>query len=148
MMTHCLAGLCTFNLKRNGFSDRVDIKQADSQRVCSQLLRADRKTARADRKTALMSDEESSSTPTSRRVRLWDREYDCCLVDPPRSGLDPSTLSLAQRFDHVLYISCNPDSLFRDLRLFTTTHDVTRYAVFDHFPGTRFIESGVYLKRR
>jgi tRNA/tmRNA/rRNA uracil-C5-methylase (TrmA/RlmC/RlmD family) len=37
------------------------------------------------------------------------------LVDPPRAGLDKITLSLVSKFDYIIYISCNPNALYRDL---------------------------------
>lgn len=38
------------------------------------------------------------------------------LVDPPRAGLDKHTRRMVSSFPHVLYISCDPRSLLRDLR--------------------------------
>ena len=40
--------------------------------------------------------------------------FDVVLVDPPRAGLDPDTLELVSRFDVVLYISCDPEALWRN----------------------------------
>jgi tRNA (uracil-5-)-methyltransferase len=37
------------------------------------------------------------------------------LVDPPRAGLDPSTRRLIAGYDNIIYISCNPEALSRDL---------------------------------
>ncbi len=37
------------------------------------------------------------------------------LVDPPRAGLDAPTLRICHRFDHILYISCNPKALHQNL---------------------------------
>jgi tRNA (uracil-5-)-methyltransferase len=38
------------------------------------------------------------------------------LVDPPRAGLDKDTRNLMNNFERVIYISCNPQSLARDLK--------------------------------
>ena len=40
---------------------------------------------------------------------------DVLLVDPPRAGLDAPTLQICRRFDHILYISCNPNALHQNL---------------------------------
>lgn len=69
------------------------------------------------------------------------------LVDPPRSGLDAETLALVAEFEHVLYISCNPDALARDLRLLSG-HEAGATAFFDMFPYTSHSECAVYLKRK
>ncbi len=41
---------------------------------------------------------------------------DVLLVDPPRAGLDAPTLRICRRFDHILYISCNPKALHQNLQ--------------------------------
>ena len=75
-------------------------------------------------------------------------DFDSVLVDPPRSGLDASTRRAVATYTHILYISCGPDALKRDLEALASTHEVERFAAFDHFPYTRYVESAVYLRRR
>ncbi|MBW2939222.1 tRNA (uridine(54)-C5)-methyltransferase TrmA [Zhongshania aquimaris] len=70
------------------------------------------------------------------------------LVDPPRAGLDENTRLLISGFDKIVYISCSPETLHRDLQILTKTHDVDAFALFDQFPYTHHMECGVYLKRR
>jgi tRNA (uracil-5-)-methyltransferase len=96
--------------------------------------------------------------------------YDVVLVDPPRAGLDADTLDLVSRFEVVLYISCDPrkgllenavgpeaakaldgGEFEGELKGWTglaKTHDLVRFAVFDHFPYTRHIECGACFVRR
>lgn len=69
-------------------------------------------------------------------------------VDPPRAGLGEEPCAFASRFDHVLYISCNPETLARDLEFLGRTHDVTAMAAFDQFPYTHHLEMGAKLVRR
>lgn len=70
------------------------------------------------------------------------------VVDPPRAGLDEATRSLAASFETILYISCSPESLRRDLEALLNTHRPSQWALFDQFPYTNHIESGVMLVRR
>lgn len=71
------------------------------------------------------------------------------LVDPPRAGVDEATLrQILARFRQVIYISCNPTTLKRDLEILTETHDITHTALFDQFPYTDHIESGTILRRK
>lgn len=70
------------------------------------------------------------------------------LVDPPRAGLDEATRELVQRFEHVLYISCNPDALAGDLVALAATHEAASFALFDMFPYTTHAECAVRLVRR
>ena len=68
-------------------------------------------------------------------------------VDPPRAGLDEASCDFAARHEHLLYISCNPETLKRDLERLSSTHEVTSMALFDQFPYTDHIELGVMLRR-
>lgn len=83
-----------------------------------------------------------------KHIDLADYEFTTIFVDPPRAGLDPATLSLLQKFTHIMYISCNPDTLADNLRTLMPTHRITRMALFDQFPFTEHRECGVILRRR
>ncbi|MFZ7255846.1 tRNA (uridine(54)-C5)-methyltransferase TrmA [Avibacterium avium] len=76
--------------------------------------------------------------------------YDCntIFVDPPRAGLDPDTVKLVQQYDRILYISCNPYTLCDNLQILCQTHRIERAALFDQFPYTEHMESGVWLIRK
>ncbi|MDO4997234.1 MAG: tRNA (uridine(54)-C5)-methyltransferase TrmA [Neisseria sp.] len=81
-------------------------------------------------------------------VDLKSYDFSTIFVDPPRAGVDDETLKLVAQFEHVIYISCNPETLHSNLQVLTQTHDVVRMAMFDQFPFTHHIESGVLLKKR
>ena len=80
-------------------------------------------------------------------INLDDYEFDTIFMDPPRSGLDDTTRALAKDFPNIIYISCNPETLHRDLEELTKTHEIIRFALFDQFAFTNHIESGVILKK-
>lgn len=71
--------------------------------------------------------------------------FSTVLVDPPRAGLDSGTIGLIQRFQHIVYISCNPDTLYDNLCSLTKTHRIEHFALFDQFPYTQHRECGVIL---
>lgn len=77
-------------------------------------------------------------------------EYDLrtLFVDPPRAGLDEDTLAMATTFEAVIYVSCNPDTLARNLQQLSMTHDIVDFALFDQFPYTHHMECGVLLLKR
>jgi tRNA (uracil-5-)-methyltransferase len=69
-------------------------------------------------------------------------------VDPPRSGMDEASCNFSARYEHILYISCNPETLVRDLEILCKTHEVVDMALFDQFPYTGHVEMGVKLIKR
>jgi tRNA (uracil-5-)-methyltransferase len=102
-----------------------------------------------------MSAEEFTQAMTGVRAfrRLKDidlQSYQCetIFVDPPRSGLDPETERMVQAYPRILYISCNPETLCKNLETLSQTHQVERLALFDQFPYTHHMECGVLLTRR
>jgi len=74
--------------------------------------------------------------------------YDTVLVDPPRAGLDPDSTELVSRFNNIVYISCNPQTLHSNLTELVKTHQIEKFALFDQFPYTEHIECGVFLTKR
>ncbi|MDO9304167.1 MAG: tRNA (uridine(54)-C5)-methyltransferase TrmA [Sulfuricurvum sp.] len=81
-------------------------------------------------------------------LQVSDYSLKTLFVDPPRSGLGEEPCKFAARFDHLLYISCNPETLLRDLEILDQTHDVQAMAMFDQFPYTHHLEMGVKLTRK
>ena len=72
------------------------------------------------------------------------------IVDPPRRGLDPLELDAiaAGRPGRIIYVSCDPATLVRDiLRFATFGYKAASLEVFDMFPTTFHIESVVVLER-
>ena len=78
-------------------------------------------------------------------IDLASYRCETIFVDPPRSGLDDATVELVRSYPRILYISCNPESLCRNLESLSQTHDIIRMALFDQFPYTRHMECGVLL---
>jgi tRNA (uracil-5-)-methyltransferase len=74
--------------------------------------------------------------------------YDTVLVDPPRAGLDPDSVELVSRFKRIIYVSCNPETLKENLTTLCKTHAIEKFALFDQFPYTHHIETGVVLIKK
>lgn len=81
-------------------------------------------------------------------VDLTAYHFKTLFVDPPRSGLDDLTRGMAANYHHILYISCNPETLARDLETLLQTHHLQAAALFDQFPYSHHLESGVWLTRK
>jgi len=69
------------------------------------------------------------------------------LIDPPRAGLDDKSREFVNEFDNIIYISCNPQTLQRDLKTLAKDRKIEAFAFFDQFPYTNHAECGVILKR-
>ncbi len=73
------------------------------------------------------------------------------LVDPPRSGLHPDMIQMIGRSGAagLLYVSCAPDTLRRDLeRLDKAGYSVVESGLLDMFPGTAHFETVSRLTRK
>jgi tRNA (uracil-5-)-methyltransferase len=81
-------------------------------------------------------------------IDLASYNFGTVFVDPPRAGMDPDTCELTRRFERILYISCNPETLAANIAQLHDTHKIVRCALFDQFPFTQHMESGVLLERR
>ena len=77
------------------------------------------------------------------------RDIDSIVVDPPRSGLDSVTLQTILRLlpESVVYISCDPVTLARDLKLLLEEYTLTRTNLIDMFPNTYHVETVVILEK-
>ncbi|WP_066408995.1 tRNA (uridine(54)-C5)-methyltransferase TrmA [Aliarcobacter skirrowii] len=82
-----------------------------------------------------------------KNIDLKSYDFDTIFMDPPRSGLDDTTRTLAKKFPNIIYISCNPQTLHRDLEELLKTHKIVRFALFDQFAYSEHIESGVILEK-
>lgn len=75
---------------------------------------------------------------------------DVITVDPPRKGLSPEVIASAAAMgpERIVYVSCDPATLGRDVRLFAEQgYEAARAAAVDMFPGTRHVETVVLLQR-
>ncbi|MBU3847163.1 MAG: tRNA (uridine(54)-C5)-methyltransferase TrmA [Candidatus Acinetobacter avistercoris] len=80
-------------------------------------------------------------------IDIQSYDFETVFVDPPRAGIDDETLKLLQGFERIIYISCNPDTLYDNLQVLLKTHRIVKFAMFDQFPYTHHVESGVVLER-
>ncbi|MBZ2406483.1 23S rRNA (uracil(1939)-C(5))-methyltransferase RlmD [Liquorilactobacillus hordei] len=76
---------------------------------------------------------------------------DVVVFDPPRKGLEPEVINSTVKLspEKIVYVSCNPATLVRDIQLFTEQgyQVVKPIQPVDQFPMTTHIESVTVLKR-
>jgi tRNA/tmRNA/rRNA uracil-C5-methylase (TrmA/RlmC/RlmD family) len=73
------------------------------------------------------------------------------LLDPPRTGCAESTLELLRRnpFEQIIYVSCQPATLARDLKILCagSLYELSKVSPLDMFPQTQHIECVADLRR-
>jgi len=106
-------------------------------------------------KIARMSSEEFTQAMNGERefrrlkdIALDDYKFSTVFVDPPRAGLDHATTEMVAKFDNILYISCNPETLKDNLKHLSLSHAIKKFAFFDQFPYTHHRECGVLLSKK
>ena len=79
-----------------------------------------------------------------------EKQADVIVVDPPRAGMHPSVPGVIKRFNakEIIYVSCSPSTLVRDLEEFVDMYRVTDVRPIDMFPHTHHIETVVRLEKK
>ena len=77
-----------------------------------------------------------------------DEDIDILIMDPPRSGSDETFLStvINKRIKKIIYISCNPETLARDIQYLSKYYQVNYVKPVDMFPMTAHVETVVSLR--
>ena len=72
------------------------------------------------------------------------------IVDPPRKGLDDRTIEniIKVRPKRLVYISCNPATMVRDLAKLEDTYTITKIQPVDMFPYTKHVECVAVLTQK
>jgi len=140
---YCGVGLFTLPLARR-FAHVTGIEGNAAATAFARLNLADAQLANAAIETA--------------RIGEWLTRHaggslprvDLLLLDPPRTGADPEVIAgiLALRPEHIVYVSCDPATLARDLRaLLDGGFTLDSIKAFDMFPQTHHVETVVHLTR-
>lgn len=83
-------------------------------------------------------------------LKKLDKNFDVVIVDPPRSGL--SSLSIDEVISvgakRVIYVSCDPVTLARDLNIFKEYYNIKEISLFEMFPNTHHVESVCLLEKK
>ena len=83
------------------------------------------------------------------RVMPGHLPADIVVMNPPRKGVDRRAIDalLSKPAQRIVYVSCNPATLARDLKLLSEKYAVTACRAFDLFPQTAHVETVITLER-
>lgn len=78
------------------------------------------------------------------------RSFDTLIIDPPRKGMDNLTINfiLNNIFKKIVYVSCDPMTLARDLNILKKKYVIKDFKILDMFPNTHHVECVCVLNRR
>lgn len=83
------------------------------------------------------------------RMAQEKQELSVLLMDPPRSGSSKAFMDSVKKLapKRIVYISCNPDTMVRDIAMLGGQYKVEMVQPVDMFPGTAHVETVVLLSR-
>ena len=86
----------------------------------------------------------------SEQLLRENRHFDCIFVDPPRKGCSAQTIEILRNLnaEKIVYISCNPSTLARDLNLLREDYQVKVIQPVDMFPQTYHVETVVLMTKK
>ena len=78
-----------------------------------------------------------------------EKQLDCLIVDPPRTGLDEKMINsiLNSNAKKLIYVSCNPSTLAKNLNVLKEYYNIESIRAIDVFSNTEHVETIVYLAR-
>ena len=78
------------------------------------------------------------------------KNSDLIILDPPRAGVNKNVLDQIKKkkIKKIIYVSCNPFTLIRDLKILESHYEIEDIKVLDMFPYTKHIETIVLLSWR
>ena len=76
--------------------------------------------------------------------------FNTVILDPARQGVDKKVIDAIEvsNIKRVIYVSCNPATLVRDLKLLSKVYDISLIQPYDMFPQTSDVETMVVLYRK
>ncbi len=86
----------------------------------------------------------------AKKLQEITEPVDTLIVDPPRSGLDEAMKQtiLKKQIPTIIYVSCNPSTLAKDLNTLKTGYTIRKVQPVDMFSQTPLVEAVVLLTRK
>ena len=82
------------------------------------------------------------------KKELFSLNFNTIILDPPRAGVDKKVIEilLNKQPSKIIYVSCNPITLARDINLLKEVYDIKFLEPYDMFPQTHHVETLAVMK--
>lgn len=87
---------------------------------------------------------------TKKTIDKITDKFDTIILDPPRSGVSSRVIEkiIQENINKIIYVSCNPQTLVRDLKLLENYYLIEDFKLLDMFPNSEHVESFVVLIKK
>ena len=84
---------------------------------------------------------------TANIIDKINKDVDTIILDPPRNGVMKEIINkiIVENIEKIIYISCNPITLVRDIKLLENYYEIKEFKLLDMFPNCEHVESFVVL---
>jgi 23S rRNA (uracil1939-C5)-methyltransferase len=134
---------------RGNWTNQIAALHTDKQVMGVDTSSENIDAARANSRQMKLGNVQFHLSPVEKIINRLPVATSLCIVDPPRSGLDSAVTErlCRNRPPELIYVSCHPATLARDLKLLTNAgYQITTLLPLDMFPQTAHLESFVHLK--
>lgn len=87
---------------------------------------------------------------TKKIIEKITSDFDTIVFDPPRSGVSSKVIEkvINEEINKIIYVSCDPVTLVRDLKLLENNYNIIDFKLLEMFPNSEHVESIVLLERK
>lgn len=87
---------------------------------------------------------------TKKIIEKITNNFDTIIFDPPRSGVSSKVIEkvINEEINKIIYVSCDPVTLVRDLKLLENNYNIIDFKLLEMFPNSEHVESIVLLERK
>lgn len=87
---------------------------------------------------------------TKKIIEKITSDFDTIIFDPPRSGVSSKIIEkvINEEINKIIYVSCDPVTLVRDLKLLENNYNIIDFKLLEMFPNSEHVESIVLLERK
>ena len=83
-----------------------------------------------------------------KHIKTEKNKANTIILDPTKKGCGKNVMTEINGIENIIYISCNPIALSKDLNVLKDDYDIEEVTPFDMFPNTTSVETLVKLKKK